>query len=400
MEGDTPEGNDDSLPSSPHHQQPSQAISDDDFREILSSMSGWYDRHGYINMLKVLYRDLVTEPNKLYAATKVIELFELVCSSGHLSPADPGVLYDTINVTRPFGMEPELRKLTERTPFNIRTDAVSKFAPSRLKLIKFLESLTDSDVKKTSKLYSCEQNTDRWELFVDLEHRGRICEDNMDDIMRNITTHLIIESKNNPLGLRGTGKGSKDFATLESPSTDDQIELMLTGDTDTKVTLRGDSEAGPSTSTDKHYDFYIISEDIKWEEQVIHGLQKRKLEVKCLSRKDWQPGKYKLENLTKPIRRCTKVIVGFTSEPVSGNMEFVVANAVQQMLDNNTLNHGKLIPVKITQAAVIPDYLGPITVANGWEENFYDKLLNTLSDKDEDDQLPSISDHQQPYPGR
>ncbi|XP_033117438.1 uncharacterized protein LOC117117287 isoform X2 [Anneissia japonica] len=237
MEGDTPEERDGQQEMNPKKRQieqkrptkklkktdlikqPNEGISDDDFREILSSMSGWYDRHGYINMLKVLYRDFVTEPNKLYAATKVIELFELVCSSGHLSPADPAVLYDTINVTRPFGMEPEVRKLTERTPFNTRTVAISKFAPSRLKLIKFLENLKDSDVKKTSKLYSCEQNTDRWELFADLEHRGRVCKDNMDDVMRNITTHLIIDSKNDPLGLRGTGKGNKDFATLESPST-------------------------------------------------------------------------------------------------------------------------------------------------------------------------------------
>ncbi|XP_033107145.1 uncharacterized protein LOC117109027, partial [Anneissia japonica] len=245
--------NDDSLPSSPHRQQPSQGISDDDFREILSSMSGWYDRHGYINMLKVLYRDVVTEPNKLYAATKVIELFELVCSSGHLSPADPTVLYDTINVTKPFGLEPEIRKLTEKTPFDIRTVIISKFALKRLNLIKVLESLTDSDVKKISKLYCCEQETDRWELFVDLQHRGRICEENMDDFMRNITTHLIIESKSDPLGLRGTCKCNKNFATQAAPSTaDDQRELMLTGDTDTRVTLSGDTGAGPSTSTGRY----------------------------------------------------------------------------------------------------------------------------------------------------
>ncbi|XP_033127948.1 uncharacterized protein LOC117125536 [Anneissia japonica] len=343
----------------------------ENFREVLISMSQWYDHHGYIDILKVLYKDLVTEPDKLYATTKVIELFELLRSSGHLSPEDRTVLYDTINVTKPFGLEPELRKLTEKTPFDIRTIAISKFTPNRQSLIKFVESLTDNDVKKVSKLYRCEQKIDKWGLFVDLEHKGKICEENMDDFLKKITTHLIIESNVDPLGLRGSTKGYK--------GNKDSIQENISG-----------------TRTDIYYDFYIISKDIKWEEQVICELQKRKL--KCLSRKDWQPGKYKLENLTKPIRRCTKVIVGFTSEPVAGNMEFVAATAVQQMLDNNTLNHGKLIPVKITQAAVIPDYLGPITVANGWEENFYDKLLNTLSDKDKDDQLPSTSDHQQPCP--
>ena len=36
------------------------------------------------------------------------------------------------------------------------------------------------------------------------------------------------------------------------------------------------------------YDFYIVSDVVEWEEQVLQGLQKIKPEIKCLSRKDWQ----------------------------------------------------------------------------------------------------------------
>ncbi|XP_033105010.1 uncharacterized protein LOC117107430, partial [Anneissia japonica] len=244
MEGDTSRGIDDSLLSTTHHHQSSQGISEEDFGEILSYMSGWFDRHGYINMLKVLYRDLVTELDKIYAATNAMELFELLRISGHLSPADPTVLYDTIRVTKPFGLEPEIRKLTEKTTFDIRTVVISKITPNRQSLIKFVESLTDNDVKKISKLYCCEQNIDKWGLIVDLEHRGKIFGENVDDFMKQITTHLIIDSNSDPLGLRGTDKDQllvasalKKAMQLSPGSTDNVciVNNMVQGNNDTVI---------------------------------------------------------------------------------------------------------------------------------------------------------------------
>ncbi|XP_033103043.1 uncharacterized protein LOC117105844 [Anneissia japonica] len=193
----------------------SKGISDADFRVILKSMSVWYDRHGYINKLKVLYRDLVTEPDKLYAATKVIDLFDLLRTSGHLSPADLKVLYDTINITKPFGLEPEIKRLS-MTIEDIRKVIVSKFTTNRQSLIKFVESLTDNDVKKITELFSSKQKTDRWGLFVDLEHRNKICKENMDEVLRTITTHLIIDSKKDPIGLRMASNGDKHATTSKA----------------------------------------------------------------------------------------------------------------------------------------------------------------------------------------
>ncbi|XP_033115504.1 uncharacterized protein LOC117115710 isoform X2 [Anneissia japonica] len=226
-----------------------QGISDDEFREILSSMSGWYDCHGYIAMLKVLCRDLVTEADKLYAATNVIELFELLRASEHLSPTDPTLLYDIINVTKPFGLEPEIIKLTVKTSVDTRTVIPSRFTANRQSLMKVVESLSDNNVKKISKLYGCEQKADKWELFVDLEHRGMICEENMDEFMRNVTTYLIIESNNDPLGLRRTVK-------------DDQGELILTGNTPSGDAGTGDTEAGPSTSTGTTIGCHVVNSSI------------------------------------------------------------------------------------------------------------------------------------------
>ncbi|XP_033126811.1 uncharacterized protein LOC117124624 [Anneissia japonica] len=199
----------------------SQGITGEDFRGILSSMSGWFDRHGYINMLKVLYRDLITVPDKLHAATSVMELFELLCTNGHLSSSNLTVLYDTINLTKPFGLEPEIRKLSMATLFNIRIINISKFTSNRQSLIKVVESLSDSDVKKISKLYNCSEDADKWELLVELEQSGNICEENLDDFMKTITTYLIKHSNKDPLDLR-----NKNVATREASlrtSTADQL---------------------------------------------------------------------------------------------------------------------------------------------------------------------------------
>ncbi|XP_033124265.1 uncharacterized protein LOC117122688 isoform X2 [Anneissia japonica] len=209
-----------------------QGISDDtDFKEIMSSMSRWYDRHGYINKLKVLYRDLVSELDKLYAATKVFHLFELLITSGHLSSNNLTVLYDTINVTHPFGLEPEFWKLSS-TCFDIRTAKISNITRNRQILIQVIESLVENDLKYISQRYNCPQKEDVWKFFVDLEQNKVFCEENLDDFMKNITTYHILVSRKDPLGLRGTG----DAATKDDSSktsAENQEKTMVTDDTDT-----------------------------------------------------------------------------------------------------------------------------------------------------------------------
>ncbi|XP_033124257.1 uncharacterized protein LOC117122684 [Anneissia japonica] len=208
-----------------------QGISDDtNFKEILSSMSRWYDRHGYINKLKVLYRDLVSELDKLYAATKVIQLFELLITSGHLSSNNLTVLYDTINITHPFGLEPEFWKLSS-TCFDIRTAKISNITRNRQILIQVIESLVENDLEYISQRYNCPQKEDIWKFFVDLEQKKVFCEENLDDFMKNITTYNILVSRKDPLGLRGTG----DAATKDDSSktsAENQEKPMVTDDTD------------------------------------------------------------------------------------------------------------------------------------------------------------------------
>ncbi|XP_071955338.1 uncharacterized protein [Antedon mediterranea] len=129
---------------------------------------------------------------------------------------------------------------------------------------------------------------------------------------------------------------------------------------------------------DKEYDFYIISDDVEWEDKLLQDLSKEKPDVKCLSRRDRTLCKFKMENLTEPIQRCKKVVIGFTSISETFNPEFVAVTVVQNMLESKNLGRVQLIPVKITKDAVIPKCLDTLTVANNWEKGFCQKLIATL----------------------
>ncbi|XP_033095329.1 uncharacterized protein LOC117099920, partial [Anneissia japonica] len=78
-------------------EQSSPEISDDEYRRLLQDISEWFDGNRCISMLKVLYRDYVTNANELRNATKMRDLLNNFHISGNLSPTDLSILYDTIN---------------------------------------------------------------------------------------------------------------------------------------------------------------------------------------------------------------------------------------------------------------------------------------------------------------
>ncbi|XP_033105123.1 uncharacterized protein LOC117107533 isoform X2 [Anneissia japonica] len=126
-----------------------------------------------------------------------------------------------------------------------------------------------------------------------------------------------------------------------------------------------------------------VEDETDWESQVIKGLQMRKKNVKCLSSKDHIPGKLILENLIEPVKKCKRVVVGFRSEAATESAFYVAASALTQTLNDQTLTQGKLIPVRISEDARIPECLALLITANWWKDDFYDKLLQSLSQQDD-----------------
>ncbi|XP_033127290.1 uncharacterized protein LOC117125038 [Anneissia japonica] len=126
------------------------------------------------------------------------------------------------------------------------------------------------------------------------------------------------------------------------------------------------------------YDIYVIGDSAEWENTTILELQRKRPGIQCISRNDWIPGKYKLDNLVKPVSTCKIVVVGFTASSSTGSSNYLAQSVFQECLENNDIDEGKLIPVMISKDAKIPDCLKLLTPANGWEDNVYEKLLNAL----------------------
>ncbi|XP_033127507.1 uncharacterized protein LOC117125192 [Anneissia japonica] len=176
----------------------SEEISEDEYHELLQDISEWYDRNSCISMLKVLYRDHVTDATKLHNATKMRDLLDNLHSFGNLSPTDLGILYDTVNVTKQFGFKPKNKKLLPLFQ-NVRSFEISKFTSHRQKLVKLGMALTRNDVATFDGSFNIPQKKyeDSWHLINDLEHRTVICEGKMEPFvekLRKVQLHSAVKA--------------------------------------------------------------------------------------------------------------------------------------------------------------------------------------------------------------
>ncbi|XP_033098608.1 uncharacterized protein LOC117102456 [Anneissia japonica] len=161
-------------------EETTKGISDEDYRQLLHDISEWYDGIGSISMLKVLYRDHVTDVSTLDKANKMRDLLDNLHASGNLSPTDLSILYDTINITKQFGFKPKNEDLLPLFQ-NVKNLTVSKFTSYRQKLVKLGRTLNEEDVATLNGSFNTllKKYEDRWHLIRDLEHRKVICEENM-----------------------------------------------------------------------------------------------------------------------------------------------------------------------------------------------------------------------------
>ncbi|XP_033102687.1 uncharacterized protein LOC117105621 [Anneissia japonica] len=166
-----------------------EEITDDAFTQLLSVFSDWYDQHGWISMLKVLYRGLLKNNYELNKATNVMDLMNLLIASGDLHSTYLSLLYDTINITEQYGLEREMKDILPVFP-NVKDVMISKFTPHRQKVMKLGMVLIDEDIKKISGLYNkpVKEYADTWSLIMDLEHNRIICEGNMEAFIEKLNT--------------------------------------------------------------------------------------------------------------------------------------------------------------------------------------------------------------------
>ncbi|XP_033108911.1 uncharacterized protein LOC117110337 isoform X2 [Anneissia japonica] len=167
-----------------------EEITDDAFRQLLSFFSDWYDQRGWISMLKVLYRDLFENKFELNKAAKVIDMIDSLIDIGVLHLKDLSLLYDTINISKQYGLERKIKDNLLPSFPNVKDMIISKFTPHRQKVMKLGMVLIDEDIKKISGLYNkpVKEYADTWSLILDLEHNRIICEGNMDAFIEKLNT--------------------------------------------------------------------------------------------------------------------------------------------------------------------------------------------------------------------
>ncbi|XP_071945975.1 uncharacterized protein [Antedon mediterranea] len=167
-------------------QKRKRGISDSKFVQIKVGFAQLCDDRCLLNMLKVLYKDLLPT-GKLVDASKTPILLNCLTDRGHLTRDDFTLLSETIKAMELFGLAKEIQE--EIGVFlNVRTVRFSKLAPHRRMLIKFGDELTGDDVESMKSFFKVEHKVyaDKWHFIMDLEARNEICEQNMQPFINSL----------------------------------------------------------------------------------------------------------------------------------------------------------------------------------------------------------------------
>ncbi|XP_033103444.1 uncharacterized protein LOC117106201 [Anneissia japonica] len=126
------------------------------------------------------------------------------------------------------------------------------------------------------------------------------------------------------------------------------------------------------------YDCCIICEDKNYVNKLVSDLKTQRPYLKCMYEDISGYGKFAANKLSKPMKESRKVIVIFSNNSETEETEYAAFTVIGDMIRNKQLNTSKLIPVKLTQDAVIPEEIEGFVCANALDDSFLNRLLITL----------------------
>ncbi|XP_033103792.1 probable ATP-dependent RNA helicase DDX58 isoform X1 [Anneissia japonica] len=170
-------------------------LSDEVFRQLLMDVSKWLDDRKCISMMKVLYRDHLKNTTKLFSASEMIDLLNMLRDSDNLAPNDLKILYDTIKVTHFFALQRVIKDKVPSCP-NIKEIRISTFTTHRQKLINLGLKMSEEQVEVVNGLYNDTKKNyaDNWGLISDLEQRNIISEDKMETFMEKLKQNTYLQN--------------------------------------------------------------------------------------------------------------------------------------------------------------------------------------------------------------
>ncbi|XP_033124929.1 mitogen-activated protein kinase kinase kinase 2-like [Anneissia japonica] len=183
------------LPANPYPE-----LSVEDFNQVLLDVASWWEKHGDVNLLKLLLCDFkeITVGN-IQHKNEPRELLKLLEGPGHISRSNIDVLVEAINLGGLQGVEKLIKdKLGPKKFPGFRKIINPIFSIYRRNLVKFGQILTNKNKAKIGDLYSFrpEQFEDQWVLIFELERAGILTEESKDSFIIKLKQNEMTSEAN------------------------------------------------------------------------------------------------------------------------------------------------------------------------------------------------------------
>ncbi|XP_071944412.1 uncharacterized protein [Antedon mediterranea] len=144
------------------------------YNTIMVVFSKWYGDRRWLDMLKCVFKDLLTM-DILSGAKTGMDLLQALHGAGYLGPNNITLLNDTIIVTNQAALR---KKLSEILPSFPNDETVSPLlSPHRQRIVAITFQLQESDRGDIDQYFNNpvkKQYSNRWSMIVDLESRQKI----------------------------------------------------------------------------------------------------------------------------------------------------------------------------------------------------------------------------------
>ncbi|XP_033127639.1 uncharacterized protein LOC117125276 [Anneissia japonica] len=196
----------------------------------------------HIDMLRVLYTDLVIAKTDLEAAESAYDLFKLLIAPGILKPTDISVLFETIEITG-FRYLKEIIETYETYPSEVK---LTRFSEHRQNVVDLGRRFSVKDVQRLSQLYRGNRPfANQWKLIEDLE-TDVLTEDNMSTFLQCLREHDV----NKGSGEASTSKRKmSDKDTGEASTSKRQMLEKGSGESSTSKRNMSDKDIGEASTS-------------------------------------------------------------------------------------------------------------------------------------------------------
>ncbi|XP_033109606.1 uncharacterized protein LOC117110885 [Anneissia japonica] len=165
--------------SATHEQSCMQELSELDFNQLLKDVSSWWERHGNLNMLKVILSEFKVIPvAQMEEQSQPYSLFRLLIGSGLISKSNVGVIFEVVDLGDLSGVEEVIRKSIP-TFAGFKKIEITSFSVHRRNLLEFGKVIDRKNIAHIEDLYRPNEpkSKDQWCLILELEKSGILTDD-------------------------------------------------------------------------------------------------------------------------------------------------------------------------------------------------------------------------------